>query len=48
MTKWSKVKVALIAAATVAAFQFGGCLNLGGVLKWDTIIRLATIGNIFD
>jgi len=47
MSKWSKFKAAMLAATTVvAALQFGGCLN--GLLDWDKIIKLATIGNIFD
>ncbi len=47
MTKWSRLKAAVFAATTVmAALQFGGCLDLN--LSSDKIIKLATIGNIFD
>jgi hypothetical protein len=45
MSKWSRLKVALLTATTaVAALQFGGCLNL----NWDTILKLVAIGNLFD
>jgi hypothetical protein len=47
MSKWSKVKIAVLAATSmVATLQLGGCL--GGLLNWDHIIKLATIGNLFD
>ena len=47
MSKWSKVKIAVLTATTmVAALQFGGCL--GGLLNWDRIVKLVAIGNIFD
>jgi len=45
MSKWSRLKVAVLAASvSVAALQFGGCLNL----SWDRIIPLVAIGSIFD
>jgi purine-cytosine permease-like protein len=45
MSKW---KAALLAAtSSLSALLLGGCLGLGG-LNWDQVIRLATIGNIFD
>lgn len=48
MSKWSKLKAAMLAATSVvAALQFGGCLNFGA-LDWETVVRLATIGSIFD
>jgi hypothetical protein len=47
MSKWSKLKAAMLAATTVvAALQFGGCF--GSLLSWDRILPLVAIGNIFD
>jgi len=47
MSKWTKVKAALLTAtAAVAAFQFGGCL--GGLFNWNRVIELVAIGSIFD
>ncbi len=51
MSKWSKLKVALLTAATtLSALQLGGCGlgGLNGLWDWDRIIRLVAIGNIFD
>ncbi len=45
MSRWSRLKVALLTASVaVAALQFGGCLNL----SWNRIIQYATIANLFD
>lgn len=45
MCKWSRLKLALLTAATtLSALQLGGCLNL----NWDTIVRYVAIGSIFD
>jgi hypothetical protein len=45
MSMWSRLKVAVLAASvSVAALQFGGCLNL----SWDRILPLVAIANIFD
>jgi len=47
MSKWTKVKAAMLAATTVvSALQLGGCL--GGIWKWDQIIKLVAVGSIFD
>lgn len=49
MSKWTRVKAATLAATVaVAAFQFGGCLNLGGLLDFNRIATLVAIGSIFD
>jgi hypothetical protein len=46
MSKWTRVKAAVLAAAAVAAaFQFGSCL--GGV-STQRILELVAIGSIFD
>ena len=45
MSKWSKLKVALLAAtSTLSALLLGGCLDL----DWDRIMPLVAIGNLFD
>jgi hypothetical protein len=46
MSKWSRLKVALLtAAATLSALQFGGCL--GG--DWyQRVVQYTVIGNLFD
>jgi len=47
MSKWTKVKAAMLAATTVvAALQFGGCL--GSAISYQRIIELVAIGSIFD
>jgi hypothetical protein len=47
MSKWSKLKAAMLAATTVvAALQFGGCFS--GWFSWDKILPLVAIGSIFD
>jgi hypothetical protein len=47
MSKWTKVKAAMLAATSVvAALQFGGCL--GGIIDLDRIMQLVAIGSIFD
>ena len=47
MSKWTKMKVALLAAtAVMAAFQFGGC-GLGSGLS-SLVVRDVVIANIFD
>lgn len=47
MSKWTKVKAAMLAATTVvAALQFGGCL--GGIFNLNRIYELVAIGSIFD
>ena len=46
MSKWSKLKVALLTAtSTLSALMLGGCL--GGDLA-ERVYRLVAIGNIFD
>lgn len=45
MSRWSRLKVALLTASVaVAALQFGGCLNL----NWNRILQYVAIGNLFD
>jgi len=45
MSKWTRVKAAVLAAAAVAAaFQFGSCLNI----STSRILELVAIGSIFD
>lgn len=46
MSKWSRLKVALLAAAsTLSALQLGGCL--GG--DWyQRVVQYVVIGNLFD
>jgi hypothetical protein len=47
MSKWTKVKAAMLAATTVvAALQFGGCLS--GVINVQRLMALVAIGSIFD
>jgi hypothetical protein len=46
MSKWTRVKAAMLAATVVvAAFQFGSCL---GNLSMNRIMQLVAIGSIFD
>jgi hypothetical protein len=45
MSKWSRLKVAVLTTATLAALQFGGCLQLP---SWNTILQYVAIGSIFD
>jgi hypothetical protein len=45
MSKWSRLKVALLTAVTLSAMQLGGCL---GNLSWDRIMPYVAIGSIFD
>jgi len=46
MSKWTKVKVAMLAAtAVMAAFQFGSCL---GGISTSRVLELVAIGSIFD
>ena len=46
MSKWTKMKAAMLAATViVAAFQFGGCL---GSIPTSRIMELVAIGSIFD
>jgi hypothetical protein len=48
MSKWTKVKAAMLAATSVvAALQFGGCLG-GEFLNYNRILQLVAIGSIFD
>lgn len=47
MSKWTKVKAAMLAATSVvAALQFGGCF--GGAFNYNRILQLVAIGSIFD
>jgi len=47
MSKWSKLKVALLTAtSTVSALLLGGCLGVD--LGWDKIMQYVAIGSIFD
>lgn len=46
MSKWSRLKVALLTAATtLSALQFGGCLGEGWYQK---VVQYVVIGNLFD
>lgn len=45
MSKWSRVKIAVLSATTLAALGFGGCL---GMPSMQRIFELVAIGNIFD
>jgi len=45
MSKWTRVKAAVLAVAVVGAITFsGGCLNL----STSRILQLVAIGSIFD
>ena len=47
MSKWTKVKAAMLAATSVvAALQFGGCLGFD--FNLNRIMQLVAIGSIFD
>jgi len=47
MSKWSRLKVALLTASvTLAALSWGGCL--GDWINWKTIQQYVAIGSIFD
>ncbi len=47
MSKWSKLKVALLTAiSTLSALLLGGCLGGGEVV--DRIRQYVDIGNLFD
>lgn len=46
MSKWSKLKVALLTAvSTLSALQLGGCLGEG---MYNKIIQYVVVGNLFD
>ena len=46
MSKWIKLKIALLTSTTVlSALQLGGCL--GGDL-WERVLPYVVIGNLFD
>lgn len=46
MSKWSRLKVALlVAAATLSAWNFGDCL---GQDWYQRVIQYTVIGNLFD
>jgi hypothetical protein len=40
MSRWSKVKAALLAAWLIPAVQLGGCINLSDLLEDAIIARL--------
>ena len=52
MSKWSRLKVALlVAGTTMAGLGFGGFGGLGGCLGRDwyqRLIQYVVIGNLFD
>lgn len=46
MSKWSKLKVALLTAvSTLSALQLGGCL---GADMYNKLTQYVVIGNLFD
>ncbi len=46
MSKWSKLKVALLTAvSTLSALQLGGCL---GDNFYNRVIQYVVVGNLFD
>lgn len=46
MSKWSRLKVAMLAAtATLSMLNFGGCL---GANWWQRVQQYVVIGNLFD
>lgn len=47
MSKWSRLKVALLtAAAMLSALQFGSCLL--GQDWWQRVVQYEVIANLFD
>lgn len=49
MSKWSRLKVALLTAATtLSALQFGGCLGGLGDNFYERVLSYVVIGNIWD